>query len=43
MENESRPAWMADPLVSEIPRQKLDFLGRLFADGHGKSQKEMMA
>ncbi len=43
MENDSRPAWMADPLVAEIPKKKLDFLGRLFADGQGKSQKEMMA
>lgn len=39
----SRPAWMADPLVQEIPKKKLDFLGQLFKDGHGKSQKEMMA
>lgn len=43
MENSGRPAWMADPLVKEIPEKKLQFLERLFADGHGKSQKEMMA
>jgi len=46
MKNETetnlRPAWMADPLVQQIPKKKLDFLGQLFADGHGKSQKEMM-
>lgn len=42
MENSGRPAWMADPLVKEIPEKKLQFLERLFADGHGKSQKEMM-
>ncbi len=42
-QNDSRPAWMADPLVSEIPKKKLDFLGQIFADGHGKSQKDMMA
>lgn len=43
MENNGRPAWMTDPLVKEIPEKKLQFLERLFADGHGKSQKEMMA
>lgn len=39
----SRPAWMEDELVRDIPKEKLDFLGRLFSEGHGKSQKEMMA
>ncbi len=34
---------MADELVKDIPEKKLEFLGQLFADGHGKSQKEMMA
>lgn len=38
-----RPAWMEDELVRSIPQNKLDFLGQLFAEGHGKSQKEMMA
>jgi hypothetical protein len=37
------PDWMKDPLVKDIPQKKLQFLGRLFAEGHGKSQKEMMA
>lgn len=37
------PGWMKDPLVKDIPEKKLQFLGRLFAEGHGKSQKEMMA
>lgn len=37
-----KPAWMSDPLVSVIPEKKLQFLGQLFAHGHGKSQKEMM-
>lgn len=41
--NISRPAWMEDELVRNIPKEKLDFLGRLFTEGHGKSQKEMMA
>lgn len=39
----NRPAWMEDELVQNIPKEKLDFLGSLFAEGHGKSQKEMMA
>ena len=39
----SRPEWMDDPLVKEIPEKKLEFLGQMFAEGHGKSQKEMMA
>ena len=42
-ENNTRPTWMDDELVKEISPQKLDFLGRMFAEGHGKSQKEMMA
>lgn len=40
---DNRPAWMEDELVQNIPKEKLDFLGRLFVEGHGKSQKEMMA
>lgn len=42
MEENKKPAWMSDPLVSVIPEKKLQFLGQLFAQGHGKSQKEMM-
>ena len=38
-----KPAWMSDPLVKEIPAKKLQFLEELFAQGQGKSQKEMMA
>ena len=41
MEN-NKPLWMEDPLVKEIPKQKLQFLEQLFAKGHGKSQKDMM-
>ena len=37
-----RPEWMSDPLVKDIPQKKLDFLGKMFDEGHGKSQKEMM-
>lgn len=43
MDDKNKPAWMADELVKDIPKKKLEFLGQLFADGHGKSQKEMMA
>ena len=43
MEHDTRPAWMADPLVKDIPERKLQFVEQLFAKGHGKSQKEMMA
>ena len=43
MENETRPVWMTDPLVKDIPEKKLKFVEDLFAKGHGKSQKEMMA
>lgn len=43
MQDQNRPAWMADPLVKDIPEKKLQFVEQLFAQGHGKSQKEMMA
>lgn len=42
MENQERPAWMKDPLVKNIPERKLQFVEQLFAQGHGKSQKEVM-
>lgn len=42
MEN-NLPAWMSDPLVAGIPEKKLRFLGRMFMDAQGKSQKELMA
>lgn len=38
----SRPAWMDDELVKNIPQKKLDFAAMLFENGHGKSQKDMM-
>lgn len=43
MDNTSRPVWMSDPLVKDIPEKKLQFLEELFAKGHGKSQKELLA
>lgn len=42
-ETGTRPAWMNDPLVKEIPEKKLRFLEQLFEKGQGKTQKEMMA
>lgn len=40
---DTKPAWMSDPLVENIPEKKLEFLGQMFTEGQGKSQKEMMA
>lgn len=40
---EERPEWMSDPLVKDIPLNKLEFLGSLVTDGKGKSQKELMS
>lgn len=42
-QNASRPAWMDDELVKDIPQKKLEFAAELFQKGRGKSQKEMMA
>ena len=42
MEHDSRPAWMSDPLVKDIPEKKLKFVEELFAKGQGKSQKEIL-
>ncbi len=43
MNNSSRPEWMNDPLVQNIPQNKLDFLGKLFTESKGKNQKQMMS
>ena len=40
---DTKPDWMSDPLVKDIPGKKLEFLGQMFTEGQGKSQKEMMA
>ena len=37
------PSWMDDPLVQNIPPKKLEFLGKLFTEGHGKNQKQLMS
>jgi len=34
--------WMQDDLVRSIPKEKLEFLSRLFQQGNGKSQKDLM-
>ena len=39
----SRPEWMNDPLVRDIPQKKLDFLEKLFAESKGKNQKQLMS
>lgn len=40
---EERPEWMSDPLVKDIPLNKLEFLSSLVTGGKGKSQKELMS
>lgn len=34
---------MSDPLVKDIPKKKLDFLGEMFEASQGKNQKELMS
>jgi len=34
--------WMNDTLVQSIPKEKMEFLAKLFQQGKGKTQKEMM-
>ena len=41
-EQATRPLWMDDESVKNIPQRKLDFLGKMFADSQGKSQKELI-
>lgn len=41
-EEKKHPAWMDDDLVKDIPPKKIEFLEKLFREGHGKNQKEMM-
>ena len=43
MENENRPAWMNDESLKDIAPEKLDFLEKMYQNGHGKNQKELMA
>ena len=49
-ESNTRPAWMEDELVQNIPVEKLDFLSKIFSEANmrkqnmvpGKSQTEML-
>ena len=41
-DNAKRPAWMDDDLVKDIPKRKLEFMEKMFREGQGKSQKEML-
>lgn len=43
MEQKNIPQWMNDESVKNIDKRKLDFLSKIFAEGQGKNQKEMMA
>ena len=43
MDNGNRPEWMSDPLVKDIPKEKLDFLSRMFQEIQGKNQKELIS
>lgn len=42
-QSNTHPLWMDDPLVKDISPEKLSFLSGLFAEGKGKSQKEIMS
>lgn len=42
-EEAKRPEWMDDELVKDIPQHKLDFLEKLFLEGQGLKQQDMMA
>ena len=35
-------AWMEDKLVASIPKEKLDFLCKLYTQNQGKNQKELL-
>lgn len=37
-----RPSWMEDELVKNIPQKKLEFMEKIYHEGHGKNQKEML-
>lgn len=43
METTNYPEWMNDELVKDIPKEKLQFLGSIFTEFQGKSQKELMS
>lgn len=42
MQESTQPKWMSDPLVSDIDKDKLDFLQSVVFETRGKSQKELI-
>ena len=38
----STPAWMQEPAVRQIPREKLDFLQKMVFESSSLSQKELL-
>ncbi len=42
MSEQTKPKWMADPLVAKIDSGKLDFLQSVVFETRGKSQKELI-
>ena len=42
MDAHTIPAWMQEPSVADIPKEKLDFLQKLVFESAGLSQKELL-
>lgn len=42
MDVHESPAWMQDPIVQKVPREKLDFLQKLVFESASLSQKELL-
>ncbi|MBQ7841764.1 MAG: hypothetical protein IJ390_14945 [Lachnospiraceae bacterium] len=42
MEQHQNPAWMQEPSVKDIPKEKLEFLQKLVFESSGLSQKELL-
>lgn len=42
MNQQSTPAWMQEPSVRDIPKEKLDFLQKLVFESKTLSQKELL-
>ena len=40
--SKSTPAWMQEPAVRQIPREKLDFLQKMVFESSSLSQKELL-
>lgn len=39
---DTKPAWMYDDLVKDIPTDKLDFIASLYQESMNKNQKELL-